>query len=748
MKPSAAFLGLLLLSCAGVSCSSHPGSRKAASQDAAVAAGRTDPGPAPIAPGEARRPNRLAQEKSPYLLQHAYNPVDWYAWGDEAFAKARREDKPIFLSIGYSTCHWCHVMERESFENDSVAALLNRWFVSIKVDREERPDVDRVYMTAMQSMGLGGGWPLTVFLTPDLKPFSGGTYFPADAKMGRPGLLQVLPRVQRAWIEQRANIDSSGTQVMRHLAGLSLPDTGSADRLRLFDHAYAYFEKAYDAEHGGFGNAPKFPSTSNLAFLLRYWARNPGAHARAKEMVLRQLDKMRAAGIHDHLGGGFHRYATDRIWRVPHFEKMLYDQAQIAWAYLEAYQVTNQREYAQTARGIFEYVTRDLSAPEGAFYSAEDADSEGEEGKFYVWRPSEVEAVLGKKDAALFDFRYGVTPDGDFEHGTSILRESHGVEEAAAQFRVPVDEAARRLAQARVKLLAARNERVRPHRDDKVLAAWNGLMISAYARGARVLGDESLARRAERAAEFVWSRLYDPRTGSLKRRWREGEAAEAGQLDDYAYLALGFVDLYGSTYDARWLSRAVRLTEGQIERFWDERDGAFFDSPAGDPHLEVRFKQSFDGAEMAGNSVALYDLQLLGTLLDRDDWLAKARRGFNYFARRLGDGPAVMPQMLTAMDLEQSVPRQVVIAGEPGEAATRDLLREFNRRFLPHDLLLLVRADGSEKLLARIAPFTGPLSRQGGRATAYVCVNYACLLPTTDPQKFAAQLTQRPPARR
>ena len=746
MKPSATSLILIILSHGWMACGPHPGSREADGE--AAAAGRTDPALAAPAPHETRRPNRLAREKSPYLLQHAYNPVDWYPWGEEAFAKSRREDKPIFLSIGYSTCHWCHVMERESFENDSVATLLNRWFVSIKVDREERPDVDRLYMTASQRMGFGGGWPLTAFLTPDLEPFFGGTYFPPGTKSGRPGLLQLLPRIREAWLEHRADIENSGAQIMSQLAGLSSPRAGAVDRLPLFDLAGGYFERSYDADQGGFGNAPKFPSTSNLAFLLRYWARDPKAHAAAREMALRQLEAMRAGGIHDHLGGGFHRYSTDRFWLVPHFEMMLYDQAQIAWAYLEAFQVTGRPEFAETARGIFAYVSRDLSSPEGAFYSAEDADSEGEEGKFYVWRPSEIEAALGKRDAALFNLRYGVTQEGNIEHGNSILHESHTVEGIAAQVGMPVDDAVRRLAQARIRLLEARSKRVRPHRDEKVLAAWNGLMISAYARGARVLGDDSLGARAARAAEFVWSHLYDPRTGALQRRWREGESAAVGQLDDYAYLALGFIDLYGATYDPRWLSRAVLLTQGQIERFWDERDGAFFDSPAGDPHVRIRFKETFDGAEMAGNSIALSNLQHLGTLLDRDDWLAKAKRGFDYFARRLSDGPAGMPQMLAAMDLEQSLPRHVVIAGEPGDAATRDLVREFNRRFLPHDLLLLVRADGSRSELSRIAPFIEPLERKGGKATAYVCVNYACRLPTTDPRAFAAQLDERPARRR
>jgi hypothetical protein len=738
-------LALVLLGFSSVSCAASPRSSDAPGE----AAADPDAGPEPGArsSAETRRPNRLAREKSPYLLQHAYNPVDWYAWGEDAFEKAKREDKPIFLSIGYSTCHWCHVMERESFENDSVAELLNRWFVSIKVDREERPDVDRVYMTAMQAMGFGGGWPLTVFLTPDLEPFFGGTYFPPDSRLGRPGLMQLLPRVRQAWVEQRLEIERSGAGVMDQLARLSFPDTGSADRLRLFDLAYSHFERAYDPRDGGFGRAPKFPSTSNLAFLLRAWARDPGARARAKEMVVRQLDAMRAGGIHDHLGGGFHRYSTDRTWLVPHFEKMLYDQAQLAWAYLEAYQVTDRPQYAETARGIFAYVSRDLTSPEGAFYSAEDADSEGEEGRFYVWRPSEVRAVLGEQDADLFDYRYGVTEEGNFEHGATILHEAHTMEETAAEFGIPADQAAQRLARARAELLVARSRRVRPHRDDKVLASWNGLMISAFARGARVLGDESLARSAERAAEFVWDRLFDRRTKALRRRWREGQTAEAGQLDDYAYLALGFVDLYGATYDARWLSRAVVLTEAEIERFWDEGDGAFFDSPAGDPHLKIRFKEAFDGAEMAGNSIALFNLELLGTLLDRDQWLRKAKRGFDYFARRLGDGPAGMPQMLASMLLEQSVPRHVVIAGEPRDAATRTLIREFDRRFMPNDFLLLVRGDGSQNELSRLAPFTEPLHPKGGKPTAYVCVNYACRLPTTDPATLAAQLEEAPERR-
>ena len=695
-------------------------------------------------PSRRSKPNRLIHEKSPYLLQHAYNPVDWYPWGDEAFAKARAENKPILLSIGYSTCHWCHVMERESFENDSVAELLNRYFVAIKVDREERPDVDRVYMTAMQAMGMGGGWPLNAFLTPDLKPFFGGTYFPPDSRYGRTGLTELLPQVHRAWIEQRAQIETTGDSVFRALSSMSAPQHGSSDRERLLALAYEQFAATFDAAKGGFGKEPKFPSISNLNFLLRYWSRDPEHRSHAKAMVLKQLDAMRAGGIHDQLGGGFHRYSTDRGWLVPHFEKMLYDQAQVASAYLEAFQATGREDYATTARDVLGYVARDLGSPEGAFYSAEDADSEGEEGKFYVWTPAELRAALSESDADLIAHHYGVTAAGNFEHGTTILTEAHSLEETARHFELTAGAAAARLARARETLLAARGRRVRPHRDDKILTAWNGLMISAFARGSRALDDPALRTSAERAAEFIWERLYDAKTGALERRWREGEAAGPGQLDDYAYYARGLIDLYGATFEPRWLERAVRVTEAQIERFWDEKDGAFFGSPAGDPHLTIRMKEDYDGAEMAGNSIAAQNLVALATLLDRDAWREKARRALDFYARRLEKLPSTMPQMLVAMDLEQSIPRHIVIAGKPGAPDTRALVGEFNRRFLPHDELLLVDGGEAQRRLATLAAFTAPLAAKNGKATAYVCVNYACHLPTTDRAAFAAQLEERP----
>jgi uncharacterized protein YyaL (SSP411 family) len=687
-----------------------------------------------------RKPNRLAREKSPYLLQHSQNPVDWYPWGEEAFEKARREDKPIFLSIGYSTCHWCHVMERESFEDDSVAALLNQWFVPVKVDREERPDVDRIYMTAMQALGLGGGWPLNVFLTPGLEPFFGGTYFPPTSVPGRPGMLQLLPRIREAWVSQRADLERTGGRVLEALAGLSEPQGPGVEVDSLLDRAYREMLGSFDKEHGGFGHEPKFPSTANLNFLARHGSADPERRASAFEMVTRQLDAMLAGGIHDHLGGGFHRYSTDRTWLVPHFEKMLYDQALIAWSYLEGYQITRDERYAATARGIFAYVARDLTSQAGAFYSAEDADSEGEEGKFYVWTPAELTEVLGEEDARLLGDHYGVTPRGNFEHGTSILHEMRPLEETARAHGLAKERLAERLAAARERLLEVRSKRPRPHRDDKVLTSWNGLMIAAYARGARLLDEPAWAEQAGKAAEFVWERLRDSATGTLRRRWRDGEAAGVGQLDDYAYFARGLLDLYQATWDPVWLERSVAITAEQIERFWDEEDGAFFDSPAGDASIKVRMKDGFDGAEMAGNSIAIHNLQVLGTLLDRRDWQDKASRALDYYGRRLTPSPTAMPQMLVAMVQASATPRHVVIAGRPGSAGVGALMTEFDRRFRPHDLLLLADGAAGQKRLARLVPFVERLHPLQGKATAYVCVDYACRLPATDPRAFAAQL--------
>ncbi len=696
---------------------------------------------------ETTRPsNRLLGEKSPYLLQHAHNPVAWRPWGPEAFADAKRRNVPIFLSIGYSTCHWCHVMERESFENEKVAALLNAHFVPVKVDREERPDIDRIYMTAMQMMGMGGGWPLNVFLTPDLAPFYGGTYFPPDAAVGgRPGMMQVLPHVAKAWREQRGDLEENGSRVFAALEALAAggADGAAAPVRALFDAALAGLDKIFDRTHGGFGGQPKFPTPVNLAFLQR--VATPGARA----MAFAQLDAMRAGGIHDQLGGGFHRYAVDERWLVPHFEKMLYDQAQIALAYLEGHRVAGRPEDAAAARGIFGNVARDLTGAHGAFLSAEDADSEGEEGRFYVWTPAQLEAALPADDARLFAARYGVTAEGNFEEtGATVLHEAQSLEAAAASVGLSPEDAAVRLESACAHLFQLRESRPRPHKDDKVITAWNGLMIRAFACGATTLDDPELAGRAERAAEFVWKSLCAAGRGDVKRRWREGEAAGAGQLDDHAFLAWGFLGLFEATADPTWLERALHLTERMIDRFADKDGGGFFESPAGDKSVRVRMKDAYDGAEMAGNSIAALVLLELAALTNRADLRTRAQALLDTFAGRIATQPLAMPMMLVALQRAEAGARHVVIAApgagaggatpaDPGVAA---MARAFHTTFRPNDLLLRIDERPSRGRLAALVPWIGPLVARDDAATGYVCVDRACRAPVTTVDDFMAAL--------
>ena len=672
-----------------------------------------------------RRANRLAGEKSPYLLQHAHNPVDWQPWDDEAFALARATDRPIFLSIGYATCHWCHVMEKESFEDERVARVLNEGFVPIKVDREERPDVDRIYMTAMQALGLGGGWPLNVFLTPDLAPFYGGTYFPPEARGGHPGMLELLPHVLQAWKTERPALEENGARLLAALGGLEAPDESKprAEISGLCDAAYWQLERSADPEWGGFGRAPKFPTPANLAFLWRDAARvgaaDPARAEHARKLALLQLARMREGGMHDHLGGGFHRYSVDRQWLVPHFEKMLYDQAQLLEAYLDAYRATGLPEWAETARGIATYVARDLTGKGGGFLSAEDADSEGEEGLFYVWRPSELVDVLGAKDAAVVAARYGVTEAGNFEHGTSILH----LADPAAPARPDLD----------AKLLAARGSRPRPLLDDKVITAWNGLMISAMARASWILDDPALAARAAAAARFVVDHLWDGKT--LARRWREGEKGGLGQLDDHAFLAQGLLDLHQATFDPEWLEHAVTLTDAMIAGFADPEGGGFFESPDGDPSIRVRMKDAFDGAELAGNSVAARVLLALAALTDRAEYATHAQATLEAFARRIAEHPSAMPMMLVAMIDSLAPPRHVaIVAGSRGREGddARALVAAARVAASPRDLVLLVDASTQERL-SQVASFVAPLRAKDGAATAYVCVERACHAPTTDP---------------
>ena len=696
--------------------------------------------------------NRLAHEKSPYLLQHAGNPVDWLPLGEEAFAKARAENKPIFLSIGYSTCHWCHVMAHESFEDEATAEIMNREFVNIKVDREERPDVDRVYMTFVQATTGHGGWPMSVWLTPDLKPFVGGTYFPPEDRYGHPGFKKVLQRIAQAWREDRDKISEQGTRIIAALAEATSSHRGddvqlSADTL---EAGFREIARSYDEHEGGFGRAPKFPRPVTLNFMFRVYARHRGGAigGRALEMNLHTLRKMAAGGMHDHLGGGFARYSVDEFWHVPHFEKMLYDNAQLAVAYADAFQITREPMFAQVTRDILEYVRRDMTAPDGGFYSAEDADSlvehgkpEHAEGAFYVWTQPEIEAALGV-DSAVFNFHYGVQPNGNAPAGAdphgefvgkNILIERHSIDETARHFRRPVPEIEQLLSEARCTLFGVRAKRPRPHLDDKIITAWNGLMISGFARAAQVLGDAEYVATAERAAAFIRSHLYNKSTKTLVRNYRQGRSAVEGFADDYAFTIQGLLDLYEASFDVEWLKFAIELQTTLDRLFFDVENGGYFSGTGNDPSILLRMKEDNDGAEPAASSVAALNLLRLSQLLNDDAMRQRAVRTIMAFGATLSRVPSAMPQMLVALDASLSKPRQIVIAGERDQHDTRALLRELHTAYLPNKVIILADGEARQQFLREKLPELAAMEKAGGRATAYVCENFACQAPVNDP---------------
>jgi uncharacterized protein len=713
--------------------------------------------------------NRLAGEQSPYLLQHAHNPVDWFPWGPEAFEKARRENKPIFLSIGYSTCHWCHVMERESFEDDRIAELLNRDFVSIKVDREERPDVDRIYMTFVQATTGGGGWPMSVFLTPDLEPFFGGTYFPPENRYGHPGFSSILTQLAEAWRGQRGEIVSSAREMTEELQRRVAVQPGSAAEVneKVLDSGFYGFRRAFDAQMGGFGAAPKFPRPTVLEFLLRYHARTKNKEA--LEMTLLTLREMAKGGMNDQLGGGFHRYSVDQRWFVPHFEKMLYDQGQLAISYLEAFQLTGDAQYANTARAIFDYVLRDMTSPEGAFYSAEDADSVIDpedpkvkgEGAFYIWTADEIRDVVPSPAADWFMQRYGVADGGNVANdphneftNRNILYEAVSVADTAVFFRQIEETVAEGIENARRLLLEARSKRVRPHLDDKVLTAWNGLMISAFSLGGAVLDEPRYAQAARRAADFLVEKMWDG--NRLLRRYRQGDAAIPGFLDDYALFTQALLDLYETQLDIRHLETAVRITEKQGELFEDREHGGFFstvggatgsaapkptiiltgfDAPAprsSAPELILRMKDDYDGAEPAGNSVALMNLLRLGQMTDRQDFRDSAERLLGAFAPYLAQVAVALPYMLAACEFRLAGPRQIILAGDD----VAPLVRALYRRFVPAKIVLGATTPEARQTLARWIPAIADMREVDNRAAAYVCRNYTCQLPVTGVDEF------------
>ena len=694
-------------------------------------------------------PNHLITEKSPYLQQHAHNPVDWYAWGAEAFDKARLEDKPIFLSIGYSTCHWCHVMERESFESEEIAELLNREFVPIKVDREERPDVDRIYMTFVQATTGSGGWPMSVFLTPDLKPFFGGTYFAPDNRYGQLGFKTILERLAQAWKSDRARIDASSSDILSQLRRSSEDGSAGALDKGILDSAYQYFRRTFDSTHGGFGDAPKFPRPVVFNFLLRYYHRTKNPEA--LEMTLKTLRAMAEGGMNDQLGGGFHRYSVDERWFVPHFEKMLYDQAQLAISYLEAYQITHDPFYAAIARSVFDYVLRDLTSPEGAFYSAEDADSVVDaanpkvkgEGAFYVWSSKEIEGILDPKTAPIFTYRYGVEADGNVRNdphsefeGKNILYIRHSIAETARNFSLS-EEAVRSLfAKAAARLFEVRSARVRPHLDDKILTSWNALMISAFAKGAQVLDEPRYLAAAQRSTDFILGTMHHPATGILLRRYRDGDAAVEGFLDDYAFFIAALLDLYETDFNPRRLDTALALVEKMRELFEDSEGGGFFSTAQGDSSLVMRMKDDYDGAEPSGNAIALIDLLRLSHITNRDIYHAAAEKTLRALSRRItGQSPAV-PQILVGLDNSLAPKRQIILAGGLQDDLTRGFLRILRRQFLPNSITLLVDSDNTRDKLAQFIPSIREMKPVEGQPAAYVCSNYTCQLPANDVSRF------------
>ena len=670
--------------------------------------------------------NRLADEQSPYLLQHANNPVDWYPWGEEAFKKAKELDRPIFLSIGYSTCHWCHVMEHESFEDDSVAKLLNDGFISIKVDREELPEIDHVYMTVCQAMTGGGGWPLTIVMTPAKEPFFAGTYFPKDNRGGRSGLFQNLPMITDAWTSKRQDIMTSVGQVKNYLDQLNSKPAGNNFSTELINKAYDQFRNGFDEEYGGFFKAPKFPSPHNLIFLMRY--HHSFDNKIALEMATKTLKQMRLGGIYDHIGFGFHRYSTDRHWLVPHFEKMLYDQAMIAMAYTEAYHITGEDIFAQTANEIFTYVLRDMTASEGGFFSAEDADSEGEEGKFYVWTEQEIKEVLGENYGKEFNDIFSITTPGNYKD------ESSGKQ---TRLNIPHlnnynSNGNNDLDSAREKLFNIREKRIHPLKDDKILTDWNGLMIAALAKAAIVLNEPGYLDAAEKAAKFV---LHSISKGErLLKRYRNGVAALDAHLDDYAFMAWGLLELYEATFSTKYLSQALDLMNIMVEDFWDDKNGGFFLGSDQSEKLIVRSKTAYDGAIPSGNSVAVMNMVKLTRITGNTKWAELAEKTMRAFSEDVNRTPTGYTLMLTGFMFDTQNSKEIVIVGDSRNRNTIKFLHTIRTSYAPHKVLLFKDTSVSENRLEQLANWTSTQNSINGKPTAYVCKNFACNQPTSDIQ--------------
>ena len=695
----------------------------------------------PDMPRSSKIHNRLIHEKSPYLLQHAKNPVDWYPWSEEAFLRAAREDKPVFLSIGYATCHWCHVMAHESFEDSEVAALLNRDFIAIKVDREERPDIDSVYMAVCQQMAGQGGWPLTIVMTPEKKPFFAATYIPKETRFSLMGLLTLLPRITQMWKEKRSDLISSGDRVIAQITSTGISSSETPPGQDLLDEGYNSLLIQFDPAHGGFGRAPKFPAPHTLLFLLRYGAGN--GNSRALAMAKKTLTAIRNGGIYDHLGGGIHRYSTDAQWHVPHFEKMLYDQALLVMACTEAYLVTGNTEYKKTVEEIIGYVMRNLGSPEGAFFSAEDADSEEGEGAFYVWTLQEFENLLGSDDASLAALVFGLTPNGNFHDpdrgcGYNILTRTLSLENIAASLEISESMLTTRIESIRTRLLAAREGRVHPSLDDKVLCDWNGLFIAALAQAGRVFDNQTYVQGAKTAMQFILNSMRSDDKG-LFHRYRSGDAAIPGFADDYAFIIHALIELYQTTFDEQYLVNALKLNGYFFEHFRDTENGGFFTVSDIAEALIIRKKEYYDGATPSSNSVAFMNLLFLSRLTGDASFEENASVLSRSFAGTVNQSPSACTWFLCGLDLAGES-HEVVIVGEDGAEDTKALILALRSMYLPSVTVMQFAPGPHADALGEIAPFIKNLSMIDGKATAYVCYGHACSLPVNDPKAVLAQI--------
>jgi len=678
-------------------------------------------------------PNHLINETSPYLLQHAHNPVDWYPWCEEAFEKAKSENRPILLSIGYSACHWCHVMEKESFEDNEIAVLMNDYFVNIKVDREERPDLDEIYMNAVQMLTGRGGWPMTVFLTPEGKPFFGGTYFPPEDRHGMPGFPKILKAVAQAYRERPQDVQKSVDQILAALDRLTkVTESEQPFSREVISRATEQLAHAYDPDHGGFGQAPKFPNAGVFDLFLRSFrlSREP-SHL---EMVTHTLTQMARGGIYDHLGGGFHRYSVDEKWLVPHFEKMLYDNAQLTRSYVDAFRITKNPLFKRIVEETLAYLLREMLQPEGGFYSTQDADSEGEEGRFFVWRYHEVLRILGEQEGEIFCRVYDVSEIGNFE-GKNILHPILSPEQAAKFFRKDFDETERLLAAAKVKLFQERERRVKPFRDEKILTSWNGLMLSGLAEAYKVIGDESYREAAEKTVAFIFARMF--REGYLLRTYKGGQAKLYGYLDDYAFLAGGLLDLYEATFERSFLERTLELTEIMIREFWDDVDGGFFYTGRSHEQLISRTKPVFDSSIPSGNSIATQVLLRLYPYTGKEDYLRRAEKTLRLYYDAMGQQPFGFAHMLGALDYYLEKPKEIVLVGQKKDPTTQAFLNKIHSFYLPNKTLQLVEPGES---LGKTSPLLEGKTQLNGKPTVYVCHNFTCSPPVTEREELEALL--------